>query len=130
MEDLSYRNTRETAEGIAQLLAGHKGIDALAMDLTGLNTWTDFFVITTVTSSTHLKGMHRHLKEYASEHGLTILRRQRKTASDEEWSLIDFGNIVVHLMTSRARSFYELERLWGDAVICWKDAPVPDQPRE
>ncbi len=73
------------------------------------------FLSSPVTSSAQVQGLHKHIKDFAGEKDLEILRRQRKVPKDEEWSLIDLGNIVVHLMTQRARSFYELERLWSDA---------------
>jgi ribosome-associated protein len=120
MEDTSFAKEREHAVALAKVLSDHKGIDAVVMDLTGLNAWTDFFVIATVTSSTHLKGLQKHVKDFASEMGIDILRRQRKVASDDEWNLIDMGSIVVHLMTARSRSFYELERLWSPAGILWR----------
>ena len=120
MEDSSYVKAKETAVGLAKLLVDHKGGAALAMDLSGLNAWTDFFVIATVTSSTHLQGLHKHVKEYAAVNGVDIFRMQRRIASDDEWSLIDLGNVVVHLMTAKARGFYDLERLWSDAGIVWR----------
>ncbi len=97
------------------LLHDYRASDVIVMDLRGQNTWTDFFVIATVTSSAQVQGLHKHIKDFSGEKGLEILRRQRKVPRDEEWSLIDLGNIVVHLMTQRARTFYELERLWSDA---------------
>jgi ribosome-associated protein len=48
---------------------------------------------------------------------MEILRWRRKAAADDEWNLIDLGSIVVHLMTAKSRSFYELERLWSAAPI-------------
>lgn len=117
MEDTSSNNPRRTALDLAELIGDHKGVDPVVMDLSGLNAWTDYFVIATVTSSTHLQGLQRHIMEYTAEHGVEVLRRQRKTPSDEEWSLVDLGTVVVHLMTQRARSFYELERLWVDAPV-------------
>lgn len=120
MEDSSYGKAKEAAIGIGKLLADHKGGNVLVLDLSGLNAWTDFFVIATVTSSTHLQGLQKHVKEYAAGNGVEILRRQRKTASDDEWNLIDLGNVVVHLMTAKSRGFYDLERLWSDAGIAWR----------
>jgi ribosome-associated protein len=120
MEDMSSAKVRESAIALGKLLADHKGIDAVVMDLTGLNAWTDYFVIATVTSSTHLKGLQKHVKDFAQVEEIDVLRRQRKVASDDEWNLIDMGAIVVHLMTARSRSFYELERLWSQAPILWR----------
>jgi ribosome-associated protein len=83
-----------------------------------LNFWTDFFVIATVTSSTHLSGLERHIKDYSRKAGIEP-RRSRKPDIEDEWCLIDLGNIVVHLMTGRSRSFYELERLWSSAPVIY-----------
>ncbi len=120
MEDMSSAKAAGNAVAIGKLLSDHKGIDVVVLDLSGLNAWTDYFVIATVTSSTHLKGLQNHVKDYGSETGVEILRRQRKVASDDEWNLIDMGSIVVHLMTARSRAFYELERLWSPASVLWR----------
>jgi ribosome-associated protein len=79
-----------------------------------MNGWTDFFVIATASSTPHLEGMDRHVKEFCRERDMEILRRSRKSETGEdEWRLIDLGPVVVHLMSSRAREFYELERLYS-----------------
>ena len=100
---------------LGKLLTDHRAADVTAMDMRQLNFWTDFFVIATVTSSTHLEGLDRHIKDFAAEKELQILRRSRIDSNDE-WRIIDLGNIVIHLMTEKSRSFFELERLWSSAV--------------
>jgi ribosome-associated protein len=99
---------------LGELLRDARGQDVVALDLRGLNSWTDFFVIATVTSRTHRLGLERHIKDFAQEKGFEILRRSTRPPGDieDDWSLIDLGDIVVHLMTEKARLFYELERLW------------------
>ena len=108
---------------LGKLLQDHQGEDVVVMDMRNLNFWTDFFVIATVRSNTHLKGLERHIKDFVQENELEILnrsgRRSRKPDTDDEWCLLDLGGIVVHLMTSRTRSFYELERLWSAAPIIY-----------
>ena len=110
------------AAKLGKLLDEHRGVEVLVMDMRSLNFWTDFFVIATVTSSTHLSGLERHIKDFASEQGLEILHRSRRPESNgdqrlDEWCLIDLGNMVVHLMSAQSRSFFELERLWSTAPI-------------
>ncbi|MDR2052055.1 MAG: ribosome silencing factor [Treponema sp.] len=102
----------KTARELGELLQDHNGKDVAVLDLRELNSWTDFFIIATVTSQTHVQGLLRHIREFAGEKDLEILHRRRKAEPDTEWNLVDMGNIVVHLMSERARSFYELERLW------------------
>ena len=119
MDDTLTADNKALALALAlgSLIRDHKGGDVVVMDLRPLNIWTDFFIITTVSSHTHLQGLRRAVKEFAGLHGLGIPVRSRKLSSGDEWNLIDLGNLVVHLMTARSRSFYELERLWGSAEI-------------
>jgi ribosome-associated protein len=106
-------NDNNNAVALCDVLREHKGGDVTLIDLRELSIWTDFFIIATTTSSAHQSGLERHIKEYAQEHGIEILRRGRRRNASDEWQLIDLGNIVIHLMTEQARSFYELERLWS-----------------
>ena len=129
MEDmLSETDKAKIPYELAELLNSHNGADTLVLDLRQMGTWTDFFVITTATSDTHLDGLERHIKEFCAERGITILRRSRKPnvshrarisygaqALDDEWRIIDLGPIVIHLMSNKAREFYDLERLYSMA---------------
>jgi ribosome-associated protein len=117
MDDTLPADDRALALNLGKLIQEHRGIDVLVMDLREINSWTDFFVVATVTSNTHVQGLQRHIKEFAREQDLEILRPHRKIPPDDEWSLIDFGTVVIHLMTAKSRAFYELERLWSAAEI-------------
>jgi ribosome-associated protein len=108
------------AIALGELLRDFRGADVTVMDLRALNNWTDFFVLATVTSSAHLSGLERHVKDFSREKGIEILRRSRKPAANDDWCLIDLGYIVVHLMTEKTRAFYELERLWSSAPVIFR----------
>ncbi|MDR2923779.1 MAG: ribosome silencing factor [Treponema sp.] len=114
-------NLIETAAALGELLRDHKGADAVVLDLRGLTplsgggAWTDFFVIATSSSGTHMDGLDRHIEEFCRERGIDILRRSHKPAGEDEWRIIDLGPIVIHLMNSKARAFYDLERLYSIA---------------
>jgi len=101
----------EQAAAINALLQEHNGQDVTVLDLRGINNWTDFFIIATATSKAHIDGLERHIKEFCREKKIEILGCSRKDA-DDEWRLIDLGLIIIHLMTSNVREFYELEKLW------------------
>jgi len=110
---------------LGKLLDDHRGIDVIAMDMRPLTFWTDFFVIATVTSNTHLMGLERHIKDYVREKGLDIIQRSRRLKADverssDDWCILDLGNIVIHLMSVKARQFFELERLWGAALPIYR----------
>jgi len=113
MEDMLLES-----EALGSLLREHKGDNVLVLDLRKMNAWTDFFVIATASSNTHLDGLERHIKEFCGERGIEILRRSRKPgashgAQEDEWRIIDLGSAVIHLMSRRAREFYDLERLYS-----------------
>jgi ribosome-associated protein len=98
------------------------------MDLRRTNGWTDFFVIATVNSGTHTQGLERHIKDFCRERRFDILRisprpRGEQAASEDGWRIIDLGFAAVHLMTSKTRSFYELERLWSAGSIVFQEGP-------
>lgn len=105
---------REAVHACARELADHKGGDTIVLDLTNMSTWTDYFVIATATSSTHLRALVRHADEALSPLGFGPVRRPQP-ADDEQWCLVDYGDFVVHIMTGDARQFYELEKLWFQA---------------
>jgi ribosome-associated protein len=117
-------------EALGNLLREHKGDNVLVLDLREMGAWTDFFVIATASSNTHLDGLERHIKEFCNERGIEILRRSRRPAvsnrarisggtqaQDDEWRIIDLGSTVIHLMSRKAREFYDLERLYSMARI-------------
>lgn len=106
------KTIEEKAKDIAVLMQEGKGKDVVLLDVAELNSWTDFFVIATVSSSVHWQGLYRDVQEYAKENDLEIMLKSRKLSSGDDWNLIDLGAIVVHLMSEEAREFYDLEKLW------------------
>ena len=106
------KTMEEKAREIAQLMEDGKGNDVSLLDISGLNSWTDYFVIVTVTSSAHWQGLYKQIKEYIKENDLEIHVTNRKSPDGDDWNLIDLGAIVVHLMSESARTFYDLEKLW------------------
>jgi len=112
------------ALALARLLAEHKGGDVVVLDVAAQAGWTDRFVIATASSSTHLRGLARSLEDELAHFGLERLHAS-SLADDDEWLLVDLGSIVVHVMTERARSFYELEKLWFQSPAIRVGPPGP-----
>ena len=106
------KTTEEKAIEIAKLMQDGNGDNVTLIDISGLNSWTDYFVIVTVTSSAHWQGLYKQIKEYIKDNDLEIHVTNRKSPDGDDWNLIDLGAIVVHLMSESARSFYDLEKLW------------------
>lgn len=92
---------------------GRKGRDVVALDLRGLSTATDFFLLVNGTSDVHVRSIADHI--------IDELKRDAVRPSHVEglrggrWILIDYIDFVVHVFHPAAREFYQLEHLWGDA---------------
>jgi len=109
-------DSKSLAFNIASILAEHKASDVVVMDLRGIAGWTDFFVIGTCTSSTHLRGLARFVDELLDQEKQKPLNKPVAT-EDESWLLQDLGDVIVHIMNKDARGFYELEKLWFRAPV-------------
>lgn len=115
MADMSPADRQALVQALARHLSEHKGENVVALDLSRMSSWTDFFVIATSASSTHLQALARHVKEFVAERGLDDYRPSSSTGSDDEWLLVDCSWFVVHLMSRKSREFYDLEKLWFEA---------------
>ena len=92
-------------------LEDHKAADVSAVDISELNSWTDYFVIATVSSQGHMRGLLRNIRSYLNERGIEY-RNKYKHIDDYSWLFIDCGFMVIHLMDEETRAFYDLEKLW------------------
>ncbi|WP_191017548.1 ribosome silencing factor [Treponema zioleckii] len=112
IENKVEKTAKEKALEIAQILEDGKGEDVRVIDVSELNSWTDFFVICTIHSSAHWQGLAKQIKDYVKDSDMQIHVTHRKSPDGDDWNLIDIGSVVVHLMSKDAREFYELEKLW------------------
>ncbi|WP_319561291.1 ribosome silencing factor [Marispirochaeta sp.] len=108
----------ELAKKLGEFINDHQGNETLVLDVSQVSSWTDYFIITTVRSTGHLKGLVRNIQIFLNENEIPILHRHKKI-HEEGWVLIDCGFMVVHLMDEDTRNFYELEKLWysGETVF-------------
>jgi ribosome-associated protein len=110
----SNNNTKAFVLTVAEALAEHKAEDVMILDLRGIASWTDYFVLATANSSTHLRGLLKTVEETAAAENQQSINKP-DVGEDESWVLVDLGDVIVHLMSGTARSFYELEKLWFKA---------------
>ena len=88
-----------------------KGLEVTVIDVTKQTDVTDYMIVATGTSSRHVKSLANNvieemLKLGVKPHGVEGL-------AEGEWVLVDFVDVVVHVMLSQTRKFYEIERLWS-----------------
>ena len=102
-----------TADRAAELALERKAIDVMALDLRGISSATDFFVIATGSSDVQVKAIAEHVIEELKKEDSRPLHVEGLEGG--RWVLIDYVDFVVHVFHPQAREFYQLEVLWGDA---------------
>jgi ribosome-associated protein len=90
-----------------------QGADVILLDLEGLGAFTDHFVLCTGFSARQVEAICEEVERRVEQTGKRLMHREGKTGSD--WMLLDFGSLIVHVFTERARRYYDLERLWRAA---------------
>jgi len=96
---------------IVEALDDLKAVNTVTLDVTGLTDVMDYLVITSGTSSRHVKSLANNVSMEAKKQGIRPLGVEGDDAG--EWVLVDFGDVVVHVMLPATRDFYDLERLWA-----------------
>lgn len=114
---MAEKTACEEALEIAGLLEDGKAENVRVLDVSELNSWTDYFVIATIHSSAHWQGLAKQVRDYTKENGMEIHTVHQKSSNGDDWNLIDIGPVVVHLMSESARAFYELEKLWHAGTV-------------
>lgn len=91
------------------------GQDIVIMDLQGVTPLADYFVLVTGTSIPQLSALSDIAEEILYSHGFKI--KHREGVNSANWTLLDFGDVVVHIFDKESREYYNLERTWADALI-------------
>ena len=87
-----------------------KAVNPIAIDVTRISSLTDFMVIASGTSNRHIAAMSEHVLEDLKETNISGIKIEGQGGDD--WVLVDAGDVVIHLMSTDAREFYDLESLW------------------
>ena len=95
---------------VVESLGDLKAVNTVTLDVTGLTDVMDYLVITSGTSNRHVKSLADNVCMEAKKQGMRPLGVEGEDAG--EWVLVDFGDVVVHVMLPATRDFYDLERLW------------------
>lgn len=109
------KDSAALSQRVASLCTDFKAEDVVILSLEGVTDMTDFFVIASGSSDTHVRSTAQRVEEE--------LKREGHPATHVEgieqgrWVILDYVDVVVHLFHPTLRSYYQLERLWGDAAI-------------
>jgi ribosome-associated protein len=103
------------AHRAAALCVDQKSNDVVMLNLRPLTDMTDYFVIASGTSDTHVRGVAEHVVAELKKEGVAVYHVEG--LAQGRWVLLDYVDFVVHIFHPSLRSFYQLERLWGDAEV-------------
>ena len=103
----------ELARRIVELAEDKKAADIVLLDLTGLTTVADYFVIASGGSERQLDAIADGIVSGMRDEKIHVFGREGTAAS--HWVLVDFGSVIVHIFTPPERDYYQLERHWSEA---------------
>ncbi len=128
--EASTPSSEQRIEDLPEVLARAAGLalerkagDVLAMDLRGISTATDWFLLATGNSDIQVRAIADHVLERMRAEGHRP--NHVEGLQGGRWVLLDFVDYVVHIFHPAAREFYQLERLWGDAPVQFFEDETP-----
>ena len=100
---------------VIDLLDDMKTEDVQVFDVAEMTTVTDYMIVATGTSNRHVRSIASHVVDELRRQGL----RPYGSEGEEhgEWILIDYGDVVLHVMQPQTREFYQLEKLWSPDIM-------------
>ncbi|MCI5643375.1 MAG: ribosome silencing factor [Peptoniphilus sp.] len=103
---------QEKLDIIIKSCESKKGIDTKVLDIRGMTSIADYFIIVSGNSSAQVDALAREIDEKLSEQGEEPIHSEGKNSS--RWIILDFSDIIVHVFHKDEREYYNLERLWED----------------
>jgi ribosome-associated protein len=123
MESIESMDSEEKAQAMVRAADAKLARDMVLMDLHGLTLMTDYFFICSGTSTTHIRTIVDSIVETMKRAGMGGIRVEGYEAA--QWVLLDYGDVVAHVMNAEQREYYNLEVFWKDAPRVPLDLPEP-----
>jgi ribosome-associated protein len=101
------------ARRIAALALDKKSLDVVILDVRGMTSYADYFVIASGESERQVSATAENIREELKHGGVSLVGSEGFESG--HWVLLDYGEVVAHLFQAEARAFYDLEGLWSDA---------------
>jgi ribosome-associated protein len=101
----------QLAQDLKAVLEDKKGVDIELMDLRERSTFTDFFLVVTGTSTTHVSALANEVDRFATQSGIQVIGSEG--GRESQWILVDLGDVIVHVFLNEARELYSLDKLWS-----------------
>ncbi len=108
-------NNREIALMAAKVLDSKKAQDVVIIDISAKSSFADYFVISTANSDRQMEALADDVRDAFEEAGIDIRNTEGKKSSG--WILLDFGDVIVNVLTAEMRRKYNIEKVWADCEI-------------
>ncbi len=110
---ISKRNLPREVKISIKASQATKGENLVVLDLRGISSFTDYFVIMHGNSTRQNLALHENIEKELKKEKIMPLSVEGKERA--EWILMDYGSFIIHVFSEKAREYYSLEKLWGDA---------------
>lgn len=107
--------SKEAAILAVKALDSKKAMNLMMLEVKSVTALTEYMIIATGTSDTHLRALCDEVEKKMEEAGEKVWHREGFRG--DTWIVMDFSGVMVHVFTQEQRKFYDLERLWGDAPV-------------
>ncbi|MFP3880497.1 MAG: ribosome silencing factor [Dehalococcoidia bacterium] len=114
MEVITFLEAEEIAHLATELASEKQARDIAMLDVTGLCSFADYFVICTGDTKRHVEAIWQEIGEVLKSRG--IMPHHNEGSSDSGWMLADFGSVIVHIFAPLERDYYQLDKLWDKAT--------------
>ncbi len=104
----------KVAEAIADAIASKRGQDVVLVDVQAASAIASEFVVATANSDVHMGTLCNEAEDTLDKMGVKYSREGQNSSM---WRLIDAGDILIHIFSSRGREYYNLDRIWGDRPV-------------
>ena len=103
----------EKAKNIAKILDKKKAIDIIEIETKELTVMSDYFIIASGTSNTHVRALADEVDDEMKKLGVEVDHIEGRATG---WILLDYNDVLVHVFQPESRQYYNIERLWNDAA--------------
>jgi ribosome-associated protein len=108
-------NAERKARHAARVALDKRAVDVVVLDVQGLSSVTDYFLVCSGKSTTHVQTISEAIRDGLKTLGMRPLHAEG--VAESGWILLDYGDVLMHVFLEDTRLYYALERLWGDAPI-------------
>ena len=104
--------SKEMAKLAIKALEDKKALDVRVIDITGISTLADYFIIASGNNPNQVKALADNVEDTLGRAGYEA--RQTEGYATASWILMDYNDIIIHVFSEEDRSFYDIERIWRD----------------